>query len=80
MPHYMGCDICKLKTKISDNYSLLSVKNKSAETSNGERIFHSLYIIDIYTYIPIISFSFYAPVITVQNISIILVLLTNFSS
>ena len=24
MPDYVGCDICKLKTKISDNYGLLS--------------------------------------------------------
>jgi hypothetical protein len=72
MPDYVECNISKFKRKISDISCLLSLKNKSAETSNGESIFHSLYIIDIYTYIPIIIYSFYVPVITVQNISIIL--------
>jgi len=58
MPDFMGGDIFILKTKISDNYCLLSLKNKSAETSNGERIFSSLYFFDICTYIPIIRYSF----------------------
>jgi hypothetical protein len=58
MPDYVGWDIWKLKMMISDNYCLLSLKNKPAKTSNGERIFHSQYIIDIYSYIPIIRYSF----------------------
>jgi hypothetical protein len=33
----VGCYICKLKT-VADNCCLLSLKNKSAETSHGERI------------------------------------------
>jgi len=77
MPDYVGWDIWKLKM-ISDNYCLPSL-NKPAKTSNGERIFHSQYIIDIYSYIPIISYSFLCSIYNSSKYFHHFLLLTTFS-